>query len=118
MTVNHTPPPTNNKYDFGVAMGIAPATLSFSPAPDVMYLHPKPGSLLRERNASLLLSSFKMSQDILYYFLKHYDRDLLILIQGPSPRLIKQLVNVFVGPSTIPDNPPPLSPLVPPISHH
>ena len=60
MTVNHTPLPTN-RYDFDVTLGIVPGTISFSAAPDVLYLHAQPGSLLRERNASLLLSSFKMS---------------------------------------------------------
>ena len=105
MTVNITPLPTN-RYDFDVTLGLVPSSLSFSPAPDVIYIHAQPGSLLRERNASLLLSSFKISGDIFEYFLEHYNRDLLILIHGPTPRLVHQLINVFIGLSSIPGNPP------------
>ena len=105
MTVNIAPLPTN-KYIFDVSLGLVPGSLTFSPAPDVIYIHAQPGSLLRERNASLLLSSFKISGYIFDYFLDHYHRDLLILIHGPAPRLIHQLINVFIGVSSIPGNPP------------
>ena len=105
MAVNFAPLPIS-KYIFDVSLGLVPDSLAFSPAPDVMYIHAQPGSLLRERNANFLLSSFKISGDIFDYFSDHYHGDLLILIHGPSPRLIHQLIYAFIGVSSIPDNPP------------
>lgn len=98
-------PPAEKFYEFDMAIGLAPNTLSFSPPPAVIYILAKPGTFLRERSASQLLATHKMMQELTEYYLKHYGEDLLILIHGPTPRLIKQLVNIFVNPSTIPYNP-------------
>ena len=105
MAVNFFPQPMS-KYVFNASIGLVPDTIDFSPAPDVIYIHAQAGSLSREQNANCLLSSFKIGGDIFDYFIDHYNGDLLILIHGPSPRIVHQLIYAFIGISSLEDNPP------------
>ena len=105
MAVNFFPQPMS-KYVFNASIGLVPDTIDFSPAPDVIYIHAQAGSLSRERNANYLLSSFRIGGDIFDYFIDHYNGDLLILIHGPSPRIVHQLIYAFIGISSLEDNPP------------